>query len=64
MFKMPNEEDKLRIENNYDFHNIICNDCPNRGFCRFPNLVSQLDFLIVRGCKHYKGAYKKALKKC
>jgi len=37
-----------------DFHNIICNDCCKRDVCRFVELVFELKFLDISGCKEYR----------
>ena len=43
----------IKIEDNLDFHNIICNNCIHRKVCKLPERIREFNFLKISACKEY-----------
>jgi len=50
---MINYDKGIKIEDNLDFHNIICNDCIHLKICKLPERIREFNFLKISACKEY-----------
>ena len=43
----------IKIEDNLDFHNIICNNCIHKSVCKLVEKIREFNFLKISACKEY-----------